>query len=499
MLAYSRRVLEGELPHKDFLSAHMMGTPLLFTPVVAYGGDYTFLLGRYMVFIEFAVIAWLWTSIIARSLKKTIPILMRILLAVIAFCLCAHNFPLMPWYTIDGLLAVSIGIYLLTCNHRKHKMLGFVMLGVACLFKQNYALVIPPAVIFFGEWRRLSTWILPAIPVCLYYTFFLFTGAIAEAITQTTSRQEFYDTAIKGFISKYTFPWGMIIGYSSLLLIHQKNLWQRLLALTLMTIPLLYSAHYLRDAAKFYADASFFLLGTVIGMAIAQVIKKDMSIHTKLLIIAAITGWSVGISGGYNSPALASGMLFLFPAIWLLNTAPSVLKQKSVKYVVFAGIVFLFLITLRNFHTLRLTHIYRDMPAAQLTHKLDSVLPGGSGIYTSQDTYSLLFDLQKAKEKARKYKKSYVLLPEYAALWVKSQERNPFLMDWPLLINNQQGMIENLLHDLNEKHGSIVLIVNREKIYQEVPYKPFGFFEIATKIPKQYKKVGETKYFDLLL
>src|SRR5436190_18323148 len=66
-LAYSRRILDGQIPYKDFLLAHNLGTPLLFVPFVRFGGEYTFWLTRFVVWFEFACIAWIWTYLISKN------------------------------------------------------------------------------------------------------------------------------------------------------------------------------------------------------------------------------------------------------------------------------------------------------------------------------------------------------------------------------------------------------------------------------------------------
>jgi hypothetical protein len=70
MLAYSRRILDGQIAFRDFLSAQNIGTPLLYVPFVYFGGAYTFWITRFMVWFEFAAIAWIWTSIIGNAFSK---------------------------------------------------------------------------------------------------------------------------------------------------------------------------------------------------------------------------------------------------------------------------------------------------------------------------------------------------------------------------------------------------------------------------------------------
>lgn len=58
MLAGSRRLLDGEVPHRDFISLRPAGSSLLHVPEVAFGGDHVILLSRLAAWIQYGVIAW---------------------------------------------------------------------------------------------------------------------------------------------------------------------------------------------------------------------------------------------------------------------------------------------------------------------------------------------------------------------------------------------------------------------------------------------------------
>src|SRR6266850_1768570 len=83
VMAYSRRLLEGEVPHRDFVSIRPLGSPLLHLPCVLLGGEHTYYVSRFIVWMEFACCAWLWTRIIETLLGSSLRRLDRLLLAVI--------------------------------------------------------------------------------------------------------------------------------------------------------------------------------------------------------------------------------------------------------------------------------------------------------------------------------------------------------------------------------------------------------------------------------
>ena len=58
ILAGSRRILDGQVPHRDFISIRTAGSHFIHAPFVLFGGDYVFWISRYFVWFQFACIAW---------------------------------------------------------------------------------------------------------------------------------------------------------------------------------------------------------------------------------------------------------------------------------------------------------------------------------------------------------------------------------------------------------------------------------------------------------
>src|SRR3990172_49476 len=63
-LAYSRRLLEGEVPHRDFIIIRPALSPLLHVREVWLGGDHTYWISRLVFWLQLAVISFLWTLLI---------------------------------------------------------------------------------------------------------------------------------------------------------------------------------------------------------------------------------------------------------------------------------------------------------------------------------------------------------------------------------------------------------------------------------------------------
>src|SRR5215210_4204377 len=90
-LANSRRILDGQVPHRDFIIIRPFVSPLIHVPVVLFGGDYTFWLSRLFVWFQLASISWLWVSIINRMMKFPFSVTNKVFLSLICFAATTHT------------------------------------------------------------------------------------------------------------------------------------------------------------------------------------------------------------------------------------------------------------------------------------------------------------------------------------------------------------------------------------------------------------------------
>ena len=83
------------------------------------------------------------------------------------------------------------------------------------------------------------------------------------------------------------------------------------------------------------------------------------------------------------------------------------------------------------FIDLRLNNIYREKLPSFLIAPLDEKFPGAAGNCRFSDNgFPFMKDLQKMVGQARKDKKRYAIVPEFAAWWATADEVNPLPTDW---------------------------------------------------------------------
>src|SRR5215210_5559612 len=82
-LAYGRRLLDGQVPHRDFIIIRPFFSPLVHAPFVLLGGDHTFWLSRLFVWFELACVSWLWVAVVNRLMKSPFSAADRLLVSLI--------------------------------------------------------------------------------------------------------------------------------------------------------------------------------------------------------------------------------------------------------------------------------------------------------------------------------------------------------------------------------------------------------------------------------
>ncbi len=206
-LAYSRRILEGQVPHRDFIIIRPFLSPLIHVPIVAFGYGYTYWISRLFVWMQLACIAWIWASLIDIFLNGASGVSKKFLFALIIFTASNSLTPIMAWHTIDGLFLLSIGLYVvINTKNPVIKSSGYFIIGLAYLTKQCFLVFPLLALAVLGDWRKMKYWLASALPGVIYFSFLLITGALPEAGIQLLAQ---HDILYPGFIS-YLNPYTLI-------------------------------------------------------------------------------------------------------------------------------------------------------------------------------------------------------------------------------------------------------------------------------------------------
>jgi len=487
ILAQSRRLLDGEIPYRDFISIQTPLSPLLHLPIVLWGGDYTFLISRLVVWIEFAAAAWWWTLAVLRLAAKADRLIVAVPLAATAMLFSSHSFPIMAWNTIDGLFLAALGAFLCT---RDRRLAGYFILGLAYLCKQNFLPLAVLAVWLWGDAKRQRAWLAAAAPGLVFIVLLAVSGALPDAFRQLTARTELLESGVYRYLWEFGFAWGLLFGW--------------IIGLTAAERPriafgavlgILTAAAISLGKGQFLWAPAFGLVGIALGAFLPGALReRPLGGGAKATLFAGFAAWCASISFGYNTPALAAGMPVA--AILALTGCSMSHRFKS------AALAALALFSAFQVWTVRNEHVYLDRPAAELTWDLAGIFPGAAGIRTNAATAAVLSDLRDIVASERVAGKTIAILPDFAGYWAASTQRNPLPIDWPLGdILIRDDLIERVVDGIRQRRGSLAVLVEKfhaNSLAQGVRPLPAGDRYRVVKDVRQFlTKTGETAYFEI--
>ena len=503
ILAGSRRLLDGQIPHRDFITVRPAGSYLLYAPLLYYGGDYAIWLSRLAAWMEVAVIAWAWTSIISRVFNVMKPDYIRYAFAFVAFCLTAHNFPMMAWHSLDALCIASIGLFACSYDTARSsgslKAAGYFILGLSVLFRQNFIILIPAALLLLGDWRNIRIWVLAFAPAAAYSGCMLLSGAFGDAVSQfgvygiKDGLKEAWE-----YMSKYHFWWGVFTGYVITLAVMKEGKTSKTLGLLgIYAAVLLALASMDTSIAEYCGKAPFVLFGMTAGVIFNR-IARNMPLDKEIRwgSLALLIAFAVSLSKGYGSPAFAAGAL----AVWLFGFCISHGAREGKRAYTTALTLVLLLSSIIIFYNERTSNIYRDKPAGSLSYDIGGVVRGGAFIKTNVNTYKMLLDLRQLTDNLSAGKRRYCILPDLAVEWAESPQQNPLPTDWPQ--NTELGSKELLDRSVGaiwKDRGMLVIIVEKYDM-GSLPDSPSPLgdgYQTVNYVREHFKKTGETEYFEL--
>ena len=503
-LAYSRRILEGQIPHRDFIIIRPFVSPFIHTPFVLFGGDYTYWASRFFVWFQFACISWAWVSVINRAFDTPFNNSMKLLVALVGFAASVHYFVLTAWHTVDGLFLSSIGLWvLLTQKHPKWRVIGYLLIATAYLCKQSFLFMAPLSVLVLGDWREKKYWLTITLPAAAYGVYLLATGSFSEAILQLSSQTGIVSAGVGSYLN-YGILLGVLAGSCSMFLLSASTvpllrtsyIPRYIGALILMAIPASLIAVQLYRGSL--AAVSFGVVGMVLGVVLYRIpkgITRDGD-KTPVVLIALLLAWSASLSVGYNYPALLLGPLFAILTAFVYSRRESLNPRFLQTTLIIVGVAILL-----SFAVARPYYIYREQPSSELTESLDGVLPGGRLIYTNPNTYRFLIDLNNTIDAVSARDRTYAIIPEVAGYWVQSSQTNPLLIDWPWPVElSNQYLTDRVTNDLAANRGEVVVIVQKVDAFDLAD----GFipldedqYPVVKYVREHFRKTNETEFFEL--
>jgi len=494
-------MIDGQVPHRDFISVRPVLSALLQVPIVWVGGTHLFWWVRLWGWMQIGAVAWLWSGVFVPD--RTIA---RATAFGIILLLNAHTFPVMAWHTLDGMLFCSAAVAMARHGSRTAWAGAFGLAGLACLTRQNFFFFLPFLVLGLPNWRFWPAILWSGVPPLLYLLWVASVGAFSDFVQQILATGGYLGDVLRWPLQVPALYWGMGLGLLSTLAVmvaarRAASPAGKWLHAGLLLVTGGYAAVYLWRSE--YSAGSLALFGFTLMLAIVALLNRQIDAGERLLVGGALgLSWTVSISNGYNNPALMGGVLLI--TLWRLMSLLGgfALFSKRGILPVGGGVLAALMIALAHART---ASPYEDKPAGELKHDAGKVMPGASGLFTNEVTYGALSELQVSVHNLEAYKRPYVIFTDYSAFWVQSLRPNPINCEWPQMTELgllQRALLERLAQSIKRLPPNTVFLIHRHdtaKLWEELSeiQRNDPFYYVQTMLRSELKLVEQGRYFDV--
>jgi hypothetical protein len=483
MAAYARRILDGQVPHRDFISPRPVVSALLHMPDLALPMP-LYLAGRLDGITEVVLFSILIAWLIFRSPPwEWGPV--RALAAAAAALVNLHTFSETAWYTFDGLILVAAALLLidagLQAQRRPLVVAGLLVAGIATTTKQSF-LPAPLIILLWlaWQWRGLPRrdWLLQlvraaglmALPFAVYVAIISALGGLPDAIAQMHSGRVVWGRSLFEMVGLVRvevfgrplfeghFAWEVGLAAGALVFLRARAAsWVATLAAGVLVTGLTLRLAFHQDLAWSGSWSLEVMWALIVVVVVRAIGERHVDWRSCAVLLM---GWMAMLSWGYELPALVTGSRCLAVANWALGDvrfdSVRVLRPALAGAAV-AVAVTVFLFSASRELEAREARPYYDRPAAELTASVGDVDADFRGMRTSPAMSDYMHGLAGCL--AQYPAVSVAILPDNPGLYPAMGLHNPFPIDW-FWTNDYVGQRDRLLEaatDLSRRGDYLVL------------------------------------------
>lgn len=459
VLSQSWRLLNNEIPHKDFISIRPVGSGIIhqFDLILPFPLITT---SRIIAAIEyiFISIAWafLFITIFSRYITDNLKIIVypSIILLTIIFNL--NNGPIFTWTTTDALLFTTLAanflFFFLYANNNKNKWFAYAFPAIflfvcAALCRQTFALTaaISAGLLFLYQFNRKSIpyrllWIVAGgTPVLLYFFYLIYHQAFNPFLLQMSGRTELIET---GFItygkSLLKDPYLITVFVGFLFIPFQRKIKQKGSRISAL-LQIYYGISLLVTAAASVdlflgnnsAQYAFYFFWFTVMLLLHNVIFKQFNESLSFILISSlIISWTSSISIGDNSPRPFLGPLAVSTiAILIFHCANFKWLPQNIsirRLIIGIGTTALFVLSLLSMPKVN----YRDWTSTKLNYTLQDIFPEMGKTKVNDNTRAYFEEFNRIYNQLNQPLHQFAMVPNNAFIYSIMQSKNPFTLDW---------------------------------------------------------------------
>lgn len=475
----------GYIPHVDFYYIKPAFPPFFHSLFLYLTEDYAYILNRAFYFVQVFSFAWLSVSLL-KTHFKSIQANTQYFLATLAAIITIHNYPPMPWNTIDGVFFTVIGIYILLKKESWYWIaIAALAISLGVLSKQSFyfmPIFIAGYLIWIKAYKKLGTLIVFGLFCTLIFISLLVSLAAWDPfIAQTfsfTSGGSFLEAGFKNYLRAFWqyLPATAII--VSLFLIFKKYLNPGLgffLACSLLAayLCILYMGEDSYHTVKAWVFQVWFLLAVL--FVIYKILSTRQQQYVLLLLLLSLS-WCASISNGFKTPISYAVALVISLFVFFMEERDKHF-YKGWAYPTLA----LFLVTFY----LGYQTVYNDANRKNLTYNMGDVFKRLSGIKSDAATYK---QYQELKELSQEYS-NFTILPSMTLGHYVTNTKNPIGVDW-VFNHHLADDIEAHIKMLEEQNVTVFLepFESHKNDYENSSL-------LTVYIKENWQQIDQTPYF----
>lgn len=493
------RIINGELPYKDFYYVRPALSPLISALWLSIIPDYGEVISMRLInYIQLMLQVILTIKILEKFYDFKSLNLNPYLFTILSFLITSIGTLYFQWHTTDGIFLAVVGFFLIT--HFSNKgFLVFILAGLfftaSALTKQNFLIVVILGLIFvllqYGLLKALQLGAGIILGILSFYLYLLELDILAPYLLQNKGATTLKDLVVAGFVMYFNF--GSVKALSALFLtsltaflfikfVLKKN------TLESIIISLIFSIISINSLAYLYLNGSKliwfdrFIPVVIVSTFLYLFIKRKENIKNHYILIALLgIAWGSSISWGGMSPIMYFTPIF-FGVYYLLHKN-QLLSSKKVN---------IFLIILITFYSfISNTKPYRD--DFVWTKHYDGDKISDKLAFVEVDDIEMRKHLE-LKKIFQKYEKTTVL-PSMPGAYYLHNRKNYFAIDWAMDVEaayDRKGLIDELENCCN------YYIVEKKAFGQPIGTQGKFYSSITDYVLSRYHLYDSSyEYFDI--
>ncbi|MDQ6723325.1 MAG: hypothetical protein M3Z01_03560 [Thermoproteota archaeon] len=503
-LALSWRIINGEIPYRDFIMVRPPLSPLfhaLFLYIIP--NDYQIIFDRFFCYLLFALSSLLGAYTIDKAFGLKDFKINPSLLATVGFVFSVNCFPPMGWHTIDAIFFASIGIYILVCFSSTYSVIiGLLFLFLSALCKQPFYLMPIAGVVFVSllhkNWNKTIISIISILVFTSVFFLILYKeDALKNFIELTTGSTKLVELLSAGFINYIAVnPLYLILLLASWLILKNpfkfkylslnRDLVPYFFISILLLIPLARFIYILlfkevTYQTSFSGNAIGKILFLITIFALVANISREKKWITLWFLI--LVSWCSSISWGNKTPALFS-LPFIFGFLLVSN---QFFRVKNI-----ANLAMYILVLGTVTYLIAYQKPYCNPLRQELTYKIDHLFPKLKNIKVSKEIHDKYTELA---ELIIKYGNNFKTLPGMPLSNYLTNTKSPIVIDW--VFNAETNNINSdIINGLKFKK-TIIFMEKYPQLISISDSKEKFNSSVAYFIKKNWQKIDTTNYFEI--